>query len=101
MAAGIRHGVCSVLFPLSSDSRAHALMVRNPTVVCALFKSGIRKRFESCMALNKTQAEPSGIAVWDTRSLTSNAVKRIRDSPDKPSEARKLTVLRKPGLLLL
>lgn len=53
------------------------------------------------MALNRTQAEPNGMAVCETRSRTSNTVKRIRESPDKLSDERKLTVLRKPGLLLL
>lgn len=53
------------------------------------------------MALRRTQADPNGMAVWDTLSLTSKMVNLMRDSDDKPSLARKLTVLRKPGLLLL
>lgn len=101
MVGGALQGVCSVLEPLSSASNIHVLIVRKPMVVCDLDKSGIRSRDVSCMALNSTQAEPSGMAVCDTRSLTSYTVKRNFESPVIPSLARKLTVLRKPGLLLL
>lgn len=52
------------------------------------------------MALNNTQAEPNGIAVCDTLSLTSYTINRTRVSPDRPSEARKLAVQKKLGLLL-
>lgn len=52
------------------------------------------------MALRRTQDAPTGNAVCDTLSLTSNTVNLTRDSPAKPSEARKHIVLRKPGLLL-
>lgn len=52
------------------------------------------------MALNTTHAEPRGTEVWDTRSRTSQAVNRIRESPVNPSDDRNATVLKNIGLLL-
>lgn len=52
------------------------------------------------MALKRTQADPSGIAVCETRSLTSNTVNLTLVSPESPSEERKLIVQRKLGLLV-
>lgn len=60
---GTRHGVCSVLLPRSSASKDQAHIVKKPTVFCVLDNNGILSLDESCMALNKTQAEPNGIAV--------------------------------------
>lgn len=53
------------------------------------------------MALSRTHADPKGIEVPETRSRTSYTVNLMRESPDKPSDARKLTVFKKAGLLLL
>lgn len=52
------------------------------------------------MALKRTHAEPKGIAVCDTRSLTSKTVNLTLVSPERPSEDRKLIVQRKLGLLV-
>lgn len=98
---GTLQGVCSVLEPLSSASSIQALTVRNPIVICDLEIRGILKRDVSCMALKRTQAEPKGMAVCETFSLTSYTVNLILDSPLTPSLARKLIVLKNPGLLLL
>jgi len=54
----------------------------------------------SCTVLNVTIALPIGVAVWLTLSLTSYAVILIFVSVVKPSLARKLTVVKKLGLLL-
>lgn len=51
------------------------------------------------MALKRTHAEPKGMAVWETRSLTSNTVNLTLVFPVSPSEDRKLIVQRKLGLL--
>ena len=54
----------------------------------------------SCTVLNVTTALPIGVAVWLTLSLTSYAVILIFVSVVNPSLARKLTVVKKFGLLL-
>jgi len=54
----------------------------------------------SCTILNVTIALPIGVAVWLTLSLTSYAVILIFVSVVNPSLARKLTVVKKFGLLL-
>lgn len=96
---GTLQGVCSVLLPRSSASNDQALIVRKPAVDCVRDMSGILRRVESCMALKRTHADPNGMAVWETLSLTSNTVNLTLVSPESPSEERKLIVLRKPGLL--
>ena len=90
-----------MLPPLSSGSRFHTVRVRNPTVVPAGDSRGMRSLSVSCTAPNVTTEDPIGVAVCDTCSRTSYAVNLVRVSVLSPSLARKLTVLRKVGLLLL
>ena len=119
-------GVLSVLLPLSSASKFHTLIVKKPTVVVFADFNGILslknrsitadQRHDqwwngnegtrssylgvSWTAFNVTIALPIGVAVWLTRSRTSYAVILTFVSKVSPSLARKLTVVRKPGLLL-
>lgn len=99
-SGALLQGVDSVLPPLSSGSKFHTVRVRKPTVVPASESRGIRSLSVSWTAPNVTTDDPIGVAVWDTCSRTSYAVRRTRVSPLRPSLARKVTVLRKTGLLL-
>jgi hypothetical protein len=99
-SGALLQGVDSVLPPLSSGSKFHTVRVKKPTVVPASDSRGIRSLSVSWTVPNVTTDDPIGVAVWDTCSRTSYAVRRTRVSLLRPSLARRVVVFRKTGLLL-